>query len=43
MENMEGLWTFFLLIIPTSILFILIMTKSADDAEAADDKAVPKK
>jgi hypothetical protein len=28
MENMEGLGTFFLIIIPASILFILITTRS---------------
>jgi hypothetical protein len=29
MENMEGLGAFFLVIIPVSILFILITTRSA--------------
>ena len=33
MENMEGLGVFFLIIIPASILFIFITTRSPDHDE----------
>jgi hypothetical protein len=40
MENMEGLWIFFLIIVPASILFILFTTRSAgdDDIDSANAK-----
>ena len=45
MENMEGLGTFFLIIIPVSILFILLTTRAArnpvNEPEAVDKDDAP--
>ena len=36
MENMEGIGVFFLILIPASIFFIFITTRSPDNDEESD-------
>ena len=38
MENMDGLGVFFLILIPASIFFIFITTRSPDNNEESDAK-----